>query len=150
MTQGCGSGSAWIRIIFGSGRRFPSFPWGAGITDPDPHWSEKLDPNPDPLQSKNSKNGVLEGPTLKTSVAYSNPFHEEQELRIRIRNKVNSGIRLQLWLSLLSIYYRLEEISLKKFLVAEGILVNCYQYPGYNFNPISQIKKGNFQGILYK
>jgi hypothetical protein len=31
---------------------------------------------------------------------------------------------------------------IEKNMVAEEVFVNCY-----NFNPISQVKKGNFQGI---
>ncbi len=43
-----------------------------------------------------------------------------------------------------SIYHRLEDILLKKIMVAEEVFVNCY-----NFNPNnSQVKKSNFLGIL--
>ncbi len=41
------------------------------------------------------------------------------------------------------LYHRPEEIVQKKIMVAEEVFVYCY-----NYNSITEVKKGNFQGIL--
>ncbi len=58
-----------------------------------------------------------------------------------------AGAEITNWgLRLLSIYHRLT--YRKKIMIAEEVFV-IYYLP-YIFNPITEVKKGNFQGTSYK